>query len=86
MEYANLKLFFKLEMGTCAMGKPEAKNDEVGRSECDKEFYPLYMLKQELLEKMGFQDDHPYKIFCSWRFKDSIRREAIFKKNINKYR
>lgn len=64
------------------MGKPEIKNEEHNKSENDKEYFPLFMLKKELMDKMEFQDDHPYKIFCNWRFKDSIRREEIFKKNL----
>jgi hypothetical protein len=50
------------------------------------EYYPLFMLKGELMEKMGFSDEHPYKIFCNWRFKDSVRQEEIFKKNLNRMR
>ena len=60
-------------MGNCSMGKKEEKHDDSSKIECDKEFYPLYMLKHELMEKMDFKDDHPYKIFCTWRFKHSIR-------------
>ena len=64
------------------MGKPEIKDEEDENKIQEKEYYPMFMLKRELMEKMGFTEDHPFKIFCNWRFKDSIRHEEIFKKNL----
>ena len=63
------------------MGKPEVKPEDAFRLEAEKEYYPLFMLKQELMEKMDFSEDHAYKIFCTWRFRNSVRKEEVFKKN-----
>ena len=68
------------------MSKPEIKANEIQKPAEEKEFYPLFMLKRELMGKMDFKDDHPYKIFVNWRFKDSVRRQEIFKKNLAKSR
>ena len=73
-------------MGNCIIGKQEARKDENDRSEAKQEYLPLVMLKRELMDKMGFQQDHPFKIFCTWRFMNSVRREEIFKRNLQKQR
>lgn len=44
------------------------------------------MLKHDLMENLSFNDEHPYKIFCNWRFKDSVRNEDIFKRNLARIR
>lgn len=54
--------------------------------EVEKEYFPIFMLKQELLEKIDLTDENPFKIFCTWRFNNSIRRTEIFKRNLTKYR
>lgn len=71
-------------MGQCVMSKPEIKSNQIQKAAEEKEFYPLFMLKKELMAKMDFKDDHPYKIFINWRFKDSVRRQEIFKRNLAK--
>ena len=73
-------------MGNCVIGKQEARKDDVERAESKREYLPLVLLKKELMEKMGFQQDHPFKIFCNWRFMNSVRREEIFKRNLQKCR
>lgn len=35
---------------------------------------------------MRIDDDHPYKIFCSWRFAKSLRQDAEFLTNIQQFR
>lgn len=73
-------------MGTCAMGKPETKSEDGSCTECIREYFPLYMLKQELMYKIDLTDDHAYKIFCTWRFKNSVRRDQVFQKKLNQNR
>ena len=41
-------------------------------------YKPLFLLKSELINTLGFFDEHPYRIFCTWRFANSIRQNPVF--------
>jgi len=45
-------------------------------------YKPLFMLKQDLLTKLNMPEDHFYKIFVTYRFKNSIRLSDEVKYNI----
>ena len=38
------------------------------------------------MKKIDFKEDHPFKIFCTWRFKDSVRQQEVFKRNLQRTR
>ena len=73
-------------MGACISSKPTPIEEQEHQENKTVDYLPLYTLKQELLAKVGFADEHPYKAFCSWRFEKSIRRDAEFLANITKFR
>ena len=73
-------------MGACISSKATPAEEQDQQEKKAMDYLPLYTLKQELLTEMGFDDDHPFKIFCCWRFEKSIRRDAEFLTNITKFR
>ena len=69
-------------MGACLASKSLQNTDMEGMELKEEDYLPLYSLKQELLAKLCFDDEHPYRIFCCWRFAKSLRRDAEFLTNI----
>ena len=43
-------------------------------------FKPLFTLKQELLQKLNITDEHFFSVFCTYRFKHSVRADHEFQR------
>ena len=49
-------------------------------------YKPLYTLKKGLLEALNMSDDHFYQVFCTYRFRGSMRKSEDFGEHLNMLR
>jgi len=41
-------------------------------------YKPLFTLKKELLEALNMDDEHFFSVFCTFRFRGSVRADPDF--------
>ena len=73
-------------MGGCFQSKAVITSAYVDDLSLFTKYKPLFMLKQDLLTKLNMPDDHYFKIFITYRFKNSARLSNELKYNIKQLR
>ena len=73
-------------MGACFSVKSNAEGQITAEQEKMLQFKPLFTLKQQLLERFNMTDDHHFSVFCTIRFRNSVRSNKTFLENIENIR
>jgi hypothetical protein len=65
-------------MGACLSVKNNIINYQQRRQEQVMMYKPLFTLKKELLEALNMDDEHFFSVFCTFRFRGSVRADPDF--------
>jgi hypothetical protein len=66
-------------MGGCFSVKSKIVTQTHQDQEQMLEYQPLFTLKEQLLNYLNMVDAHNFSVFCTYRFKGSMRAEPEFK-------
>ena len=65
-------------MQTCLSVKGGAKRPSPAEEEMILQYKPLFELKRDLLSRLNITDGHFFSVFCTMRFRNSVRRSQGF--------
>ena len=73
-------------MGNIFPAKPENNTEQDNTQTKLDQYVPLYILKKNLMEELNIDDEHFFKVFVTYRFKNSNRNTDEIAYNIKQLR